>query len=337
VRTRLEKIQKTAQRAAMLTNQMLDYAGRGSVVTEPVDVSRLVGELGELLATTVARKAELHRRLPEGLPPIEADAAQISQVVMNLITNAAEAIGAGRGRIEVATGVVSATGADLERMLLGEGLPAGTYVYVEVKDSGCGMTPETRARIFDPFFTTKFTGRGLGLAAVLGIVRAHRGAIEIESEPGAGTRFRVLFPAGGRAGRSLPVRGDAAPARAPDHGVALVVDDDPGVREVTSETLSRAGFEVVTAADGAAALARFRERAAAVRVVLLDLHMPGATGEDTFDALRQIRPDVKIILVSGYSQDRAGGRFADSGRTASLQKPFLPSTLLDKVHSLLDA
>jgi CheY-like chemotaxis protein len=331
-RPHLEKIQKTAQRAALLTNQMLDYAGRGAMVTEPIDLSHLVRELGELLETTVARRAELRLDLPEALPAIAADAAQVSQVVMNLITNAAEAIPAGRGRIDVATGTMSASHADLERMLLGEDLPAGLYVFVEVTDTGCGMTEETRARIFDPFYTTKFTGRGLGLAAVLGIVRGHRGAIEIESAPGQGTRFKVLFPAALHGGR---VRAPSeAPVRSGELGKLLVVDDDPAVLEVTAETLSRAGFEVLCASDGASALASFRVHAREIRLVLLDLQMPGASGEDTFQAIRRIRPDARVIVVSGYAQDRGAVR---SGPAGYLQKPYLPSALLEKVYALLDA
>ncbi len=336
IRMRLERIQKTAQRAATLTNQLLDYAGRGSPLNEPVDVSGLVAELGELLELTVARKAELHLRLAQDLPPIQADAAQISQVVMNLITNAAEAIAAGGGRIDVASGVVTATRAELERMLLGEGLREGSYVYVEVVDTGCGMTAETRARIFDPFFTTKFTGRGLGLAAVLGIVRAHKAAIEIESSPGLGTRFRVLFPASERTERAAPTGSAPIPSRAVDRGKLLVVDDDPDVLEVASETLARAGFEVLRAEDGATALAIFREHAGEIRAVLLDVNMPDASGEDTFDAIQRIRPDVKVVLVSGYSQDRAARHFTRPERAGFLQKPFLPSTLLEKVRVLLD-
>jgi PAS domain S-box-containing protein len=336
-RPRLEKIQKTAQRAAMLTNQMLDYAGRGALVTEPIDLSKLVRELGELLETTVARKAELRQRLPEGLPPVEADTTQVSQVVMNLITNACEAIAGGRGVIEIATGTQSAQHADLERMLLGEGLPEGLYVWVQVSDTGCGMTPETRARIFDPFFTTKFTGRGLGLAAVLGIVRGHRGAIEIESAPGRGTRFRVLFPAVVRTERGASAASAMAAVQPPEQGKVLVVDDDSAVREITAETLARAGFDVVCADDGATALSLFRAQAPEFRLVLLDLHMPGASGEDTLAAIRDIRPDAKFIVVSGYSQDHAKAGAAGAGPACFLQKPFLPATLLEKVRALLDA
>jgi PAS domain S-box-containing protein len=335
LRPRLERIQKAAQRAAMLTNQLLDYAGRGSMVTEPLDLSLLVAELGELLELTVARKAELQLRLPPDLPRVQADFTQLSQVVMNLITNAAEAISGAGGRIDVATGVVSATRADLEQMLLGEELREGSYVFVEVADTGSGMTPETRARIFDPFFTTKFTGRGLGLAAVLGIVRAHRGAIEIASAPGRGTRFRVLFPACPRAERAASAQAGPELQRAALRGKLLVVDDDPGVLEVTSETLARAGFEVLRAQDGAAALASFQQHADGIRAVLLDLNMPGASGEDTFDAIRRVRPDVKIVLISGYSQDRAA--FARPARASFLQKPFLPGALLATVRALLES
>jgi PAS domain S-box-containing protein len=336
VRARLERIQKTAQRAATLTNQLLDYAGRGSLMTEPIDLSLLVVELGDLLELAVAPKAKLYLRLPPDLPLIQADTTQISQVVMNLITNAAEAIAAGGGRIDVASGVVAATRADLDQMLLGEELREGSYVFFEVADTGCGMAAETRARIFDPFFTTKFTGRGLGLAAVLGIVRAHRGAIEIRSTPGQGTRFRVLFPACPRAERTPPADPEPARSRAPLHGKLLVVDDDPGVLEVASETLARAGFEVLRAGDGETALAIFRKHADEIRVVLLDLNMPGASGEDTFDAIRRIRSEVRIVLISGYSQDRTAGRFADPERAGFLQKPFLPGALLEKVRALLE-
>jgi two-component system cell cycle sensor histidine kinase/response regulator CckA len=336
-RGRLERIQKTAQRAATLTHQLLDYAGRGALSTEPLDLSRLVGELDELLATTVARKAELAHRLPPGLPPIEGDGTQISQVVMNLITNAAEAIGAAGGRIDVSTGSLRLSRSELDALLLAEGLAEGCYVYVEVTDTGVGMSAETRARIFDPFFTTKFTGRGLGLAAVLGIVRTHRGAIEIESEPGRGTRFRVLFPSSLRLERAEPAEPGAERPRPPDRGVLLVVDDDPGVLEVIAETLARVGFEVLRASSGAEALARFRERADAIRVVLLDLNMPGASGEVTCDEIRRLRPDAKIMLISGYSQDRSPVHAQRPWLAGFLQKPFLPSTLLAKVRALLDA
>ena len=336
-RARLERIQKAAQRAATLTHQLLDYAGRGALSNESLDLSRLVGELGELLATSVAPRAELRQQLPADLPPIEGDGAQVSQVVMNLITNAAEAIGEGGGRIDVGAGSLSMTRSELDALLLGEGLAEGRYVYVEVQDSGCGMSAATRARIFDPFFTTKFTGRGLGLAAVLGIVRAHRGAIEIESEPGRGTRFRVLFPVSARAARAEPGEPVPEPAHPPGRGLVLVVDDDRGVLEVISETLTRAGYDVLRATDGASALALFREHKDTIRVVLLDLNMPGASGEETCDELRRLRPDVKIVLISGYSQDRSPARASRPWLAGFLQKPFLPSTLLAKLRSLFDA
>jgi PAS domain S-box-containing protein len=194
LRPRLQKIQKAARRAAALTNQMLAYAGKGPLVVEQLDLSALVREMAQLLETSVARKAELVYELDGNLAPLEGDAAQLSQVVMNLLTNAAEAVGESGGRIAVRTGAFQARPQARGRSWLGENLPEGPAVYIEVEDNGCGMDEETLGRIFDPFFTTKFTGRGLGLAAALGIVRGHRGAIELESAPAKGTRFRVMFP-----------------------------------------------------------------------------------------------------------------------------------------------
>ena len=308
-------------------------------MAEPLDLSRLVGELGELLELTVARKAELGLRLSPDLPTVQGDAAQLSQVVMNLITNAGEAI-AGRRRPDRRRHRRSRRrrAPISTRMLLGEELREGPYVFVEVADTGCGMTAETRARIFDPFFTTKFTGRGLGLAAVLGIVRAHRGAIEIESEPGRGTRFRVLFPAGPRAERAASATPAPEPARAALRGKLLVVDDDPGVLEVISETLARAGFDVLRAEDGAAALATFRQHADEIRAVLLDLNMPGASGEDTFEAIRRIRPgredrpDLRLLAGPRRRPLRTVRELA-----SFLQKPFLPASAARKVRALLEA
>ena len=193
-RTRLEKAQNAAHRAAALTNQMLDYVGKGLRQVEALDVSALVAGMRPLLESVVSNKTVFLLELPEGLPVTKADATQVSQVVMNLVANAAEAVGNRDGQITIRTGTMEATRAYLDQTRLGDALPEGAYVYVEVADTGCGMDAERRSRIFAPFFTRKPTGRGLGLAAVLGIVRAHRGAIEVDSEPGHGARFRVLFP-----------------------------------------------------------------------------------------------------------------------------------------------
>jgi len=338
VRGRLEKIQRAAHRAATLTNQLLDYAGIGSIDTEPLDLSRLVLEMGQLMQSVVPKKAVLVYHLEEDVPAIKGDAVQLSQVVMNLITNASEAIETkrpGESRIAVRSGKVEVDRESLSQVFLGEGLPEGTYVYFEVEDTGCGMDAETRARIFDPFFTTKFTGRGLGLAAVLGIVRKHGGAIEIESEVDRGTRVRVLCPAvGEQVQRMQPEQLDRGSWRA--SGTVLVADDDEGVCELMAETLERAGFSVLRAEDGAQAVEIFREHAEAIRLVVLDRTMPGESGAEALEDIRRIRRDVPVLLVSGYSQESSAQRSAGKQGDGFLQKPFLPETLLEKIRDLLE-
>jgi PAS domain S-box-containing protein len=337
LRSRLERIQRSAHHAAALTNQLLDYAGIGSLDVEPINVSKLMLEMSELLESAVSKRARLECELSADLPAVKADPSQLSQVVLNLITNASEAVEArpdGPRRITLRSGAVQANRETLERALLGEGLPEGRYVFFEVADTGCGMDAETRGRIFDPFFTTKFTGRGLGLAAVLGIVRKHRGAIEIESEPGQGTRIRVLCPASSAADAAArPV--SESPCGWRGRGVVLVADDDEGARELEEETLKRAGFHVLSATDGAQALEVFRERCDEVRLVLLDRTMPGLSGEEVLAAIRGLRPEVPVVLVSGYSADSSAQRFAGKRVDAFLQKPFLPETLVEKVRALL--
>jgi PAS domain S-box-containing protein len=334
VRQRLEKIHKAAQRAATLTNQMLAYAGAGPVAVSPVDLSRVVAEMAQLLESSISGQTTVVYRLEPKLPLIEADDAQLSQVVMNLLTNAVEAVGEGEGQIAIATGTAE-IGRDAElHTLLGDELAEGTYVYLEVRDTGCGMDSETRSRIFDPFFTTKFTGRGLGLAAVLGIVRGHRGAIEIESEPGRGTRFRVLFPSADALREEFTA--DAAADEWRASGTILVVDDDEAVRELARENLERVGLSVLCARDGREGVETFSRHRDEIRAVFLDRTMPDVSGEEAFDEIRRIRPDARIILVSGYSEDQAARHFAGKDLVGFLQKPFLPETLIEKVRKALE-
>jgi two-component system cell cycle sensor histidine kinase/response regulator CckA len=332
-RERIEKIRKAALRAAALTNQMLTYAGVGPVVVEPIDLSRVVREMAQLLESSISGQSTVVYRLDANLPLIEADDAQLSQVVMNLLTNAVEAVGEGEGRIAIATGTAQVDAASGLQTPFGEDLPEGTYAYLEVSDTGCGMDDETRSRIFDPFFTTKFAGRGLGLAAVLGIVRGHRGSIEIESEPDRGTRFRVLFPSA-RAQRAADVPESVAEREWRGSGTILVVDDDEGVRELAEETLKRAGLSVLCASDGRTAVEVFHQHQDEIRAVLLDRTMPDISGEEAFDEIRRIRPDARIVLISGYSQERAMQDFANKDLAGFLQKPFLPQTLIEKIRAV---
>ncbi len=334
VRAALQRIQRAAQRAAALTNQMLAYAGTGPLLLEPVDLSKLVREMAQLLESAISSEAVLVYRLESGLPAVEADATQLSQVVMNLITNAAEAVGDGPGRIVVQTSRVEIDGG-ASRSVIGEAIPPGPYVFAEVADDGCGMDEDTRGRIFDPFFTTKFTGRGLGLAAVLGIVRGHRGAIEVESAPLRGTRVRVLLPSAG--GRALPApRGSGEEVPWQGEGAVLVIDDDEGVRELAAATLRRSGLTPLTAADCGEAVEQLRARRDTVRAVLLDRTMPGIGGAETLEALRRVCPDVPVVLMSGYSEERAAEDLGLRDLAGFLQKPFLPSTLVSALRRVLD-
>ncbi len=335
VRTRIQKIQKAARRAATLTNQMLAYAGKGPLLEEPVDLSGLVREMSQLLETSLSRQATLELELDENLPAVMGDTAQLTQVVMNLLINASEAVGESGGRIQIRTGLTQPEApSGVHR--IGEELPSGPAVLLEVEDDGCGMDADTRARIFDPFFSTKFTGRGLGLAAALGIVRAHGGAIDIETAPGKGTRFRVLFPAAGE----LPTPVEEPPSdigRWRSDALVLVVEDDEGVRDLTQETLERAGLRVLCANAAASGLALFREHRDEIALVVLDRTLPATSGEDLFEALRALRPDCRIVLMSGYSGESAIGSLLDRGLDGFLQKPFLPEQLLETVRLTLEA
>ena len=333
-RQRIQKIQKAARRAATLTNQMLAYAGKGPLLEEPVDLSGLVREMAQLLEASVARKASLELDLDESLPAVKGDTAQLTQVVMNLLTNAAEAIGETGGHIHIRTARNEATPpAGSHR--IGEELPRGPVVMVEVQDDGCGMDDKTRARMFDPFFSTKFTGRGLGLAAALGIVRAHGGAIDIETAPDQGTRFRVLFPAAGE--RAQPR--DEAPSDIRGwrcDALVLVVDDDEGVRELTQETLERAGLRVRCAEDPDSALRFFEEHADEIALVILDRTLPPSSGDGVLTRLRQLRPGCRILMMSGYSKERALEGGQEANLSGFLQKPFLPEQMLEAVRRAIE-
>ncbi|MFT5241345.1 MAG: PAS domain S-box-containing protein [Kiritimatiellia bacterium] len=331
----LQEIKIAAQRASGLTDQMLAYSGKGALAIEEMDLSELVQEMAHLLEVSHTKKAIVKYRFEEDLPAIAGDASQLRQVVMNLITNASEAVGDEGGVITVTTAVAAATQGYLASTYVNEELPGGPYVYLEVTDTGCGMDEEAQRRIFEPFFTTKFTGRGLGMAAVLGIVRAHKGAIDIQSEVNHGTTIKVLFPALNEPAKLCV---EEAP-REEDwgaHGTMLVVDDEPQVRHLLRIILERKGFTVLTAADGRQATEIFREHKDDIVCVLLDLTMPHMGGEETFVELHQIRDDVPVVLVSGYSEEQLEERVEDLGFAGFLKKPVQSRTLLEKVRIVLN-
>ncbi|MCX5759602.1 MAG: response regulator, partial [Candidatus Hydrogenedentes bacterium] len=333
-RANIQQVETAARRAADLTKQLLAYSGKGKFVIEALHLSELVEEMTHLLEVSVAKKCVLRYHFAVGTPRIEADVAQMRQAVMNLIINASEAIGDRKGVIAISTGCMYCDRAYLCETYLDEELPPGRYVFLEVSDTGCGMTPETQARLFDPFFTTKFAGRGLGLAALLGIVRGHRGAIKIYSEVGKGSAFKVLFPA---FDEPLAPREDPPLQNVEwrGTGLILVVDDEVIVRELASEALQSAGFDVRTARDGAEAVALFRQYAKDVRAVILDLTMPNMDGLEAFSELRRIRANVPVVLSSGYNEQDATERFTGKGLAGFLHKPYRVDDLLDIVCRIL--
>ena len=331
----LEDIEKVARRAADLCRQMLAYSGKGRFVVKALSLNDVVREMAYLLSVSISKKVVIKYNLSADLPSVMADATQMSQVVMNLITNASEAIAEASGVVTLTTGVMDCDDAYLQGAV-GDGgkHAAGHYVYLEVSDTGCGMDPETMSRIFDPFFTTKFTGRGLGLAAVMGIVRGHRGAVRVYSEKGRGTTFKILLPAYRQPPQDLGIEGSPSETGT-GHGLVLLVDDEDSIRIMGRRILERGGFEVVTAADGAQAVEFFGQYRDRVRLVVLDMTMPRLDGEACFRELRRIDPHVKVIMTSGYNEQDVINRFVGKGLAGFVQKPYSASDLLIKVQEVL--
>ncbi len=340
VRPYLQRIDSAATRAADLTNQMLAYSGKGRFVVEPINLSRLVEEMGHLLGTVVSKRAHIKQNLDPDLPPVEADATQLRQVFMNLITNASDALGDKDGTITVTTGTVEIDASYLSGSYLDAPMADGRYAFVEVSDTGCGMDRETRNKIFDPFFTTKHTGRGLGLAAVLGIVRSHKGGLRVYSEPGSGTTFKVLFPILENPGKGVgpapvfPAGDERATARA--GGMVLLADDEEAVRDVARMMLEGAGYTVLTAADGVEAVELFRNCPGAITAVILDVTMPRMGGEEAFRELRRIDPAVKVVLSSGYNEQETVNHFLGKGLAGFIQKPYRTRALIEKVAQAIN-
>jgi PAS domain S-box-containing protein len=316
----IARILVAAEKAAELTRKMLAYAGKGQFSIGPTDVNAITEEVLPLVRSTIGRNIALKLALAPNLPSVEADGTQLQQIVVNLVTNASEAIGAADGEIVLRTGAMTG--------------PEGASVFLEVRDDGPGMDEGTKKRIFDPFFTTKFTGRGLGLAAVQGIVRVHGGSIQVESAPRRGTTFTVLIPAAGQ--RPKPDAGASGErARPRATGTILVVDDEESVRSVARHSLEERGYEVLTASDGESAVELFEERVGSIDAVLLDVVMPRMSGEETLDALKRLKADVRVVLTSGHGERDVASRFDRRGLAGFMQKPFRPEELVHRIEEAL--
>ncbi len=326
----LQQIELAARRAGELCQQMLAYSGRGRFSIGPLDLGALVGESVPLLRLSLPKSARLSLDLAPGLPAVVADASQVRQIVMNLVMNAAEALPASGGDISARTRLVLADADLFAACVLQPALATGPYVCLEVSDTGSGMSAETIAKIFEPFFTTKFTGRGLGLAAVLGIVRGHKGALRVVSQPGSGTSFFLYLPA---SAELPPAAAPTSPAPAPAGARILLVEDETTVRETARLILESFGYEVDAAEDGLAGVACFRRDPARPDLALLDLTMPGLSGQEVFAALRAERPDLPVLFMSGYSESDAAELLA-APRTGFLAKPFTLEALRQKLAAL---
>jgi len=330
----LSKIVDSSERASDLCKQMLAYSGKGEFVLQSIDLSEMVGEITNLLEISISKSVIIKYHLTEQLPSVEADIAQIQQVIMNLIINASDAIADKSGVISISTGVMHADRDYLSSTSLDDTLPEGRYVYLEVSDTGSGMDQDTQAKIFEPFFTTKFTGRGLGMSAVLGIVRGHHGAIKLYSEVGRGTTFKVLLPMSDQPVEHL-LPADPLVESWHASGTALIVDDEETIREIAGVMLEEMGFATLAAEDGVDGVKIYREHQKNIVVVLMDMTMPKMDGKSCFTELKRINNDVKVVLSSGYNEQEAISRFAGQGLAGFIQKPYTPEALQEKLQQVL--
>jgi PAS domain S-box-containing protein len=329
----LDNVEKAVLKASDLTKQLLAYSGRGRFLVKEFCLNQVVQEMTHLLQVSISKKIALRFRLTQNLPLIEADAAQIQQVVMNLVTNASDAIGDEDGTITISTTVQEVDGDYIATTFPTQPIRPGSYVVLEVGDTGCGMSPKTLSRIFDPFFTTKVSGRGLGLSAMLGILRGHKAGIKIYSEPGKGSIFKIFFLA--HHSSAAPARTEEPPASTTFHGTVLLVDDEPSIIESTSTALRIMGFTVLAAKDGQEALDLLADPKETIDLVVMDLTMPRMGGREAFKAMRRLDESLPIILCSGYSEHESIQDLLGRNLTGFLQKPYQLEELKKAIQAAL--
>jgi len=336
IRYYLKQVFKASKKGAELVHQMLAYSGQGRFAMGEQNLNLLISDVSELLGTVIGKRVELELKLQDGLANLHGDKNQLTQMLMNLMTNAAEAMQGKPGSVTLSTGSVHLNQRDFSRMYLKDELVEGEYIFVEACDTGCGMDKQTQQRIFDPFFTTKETGSGLGLAALLGIVRSHAGALSLTSEPGRGSCFKIYFPAlKGEAIESVAEQTGQYELPAGLRGTVLLVDDESAVRDVASRILEREGMSVITADDGEAGLALLEEHCQEIALVLLDLTMPRLDGEQAFHLMHAKYPDIPIVLSSGFSESAAAERLYAQGLAGFVHKPYSRKALLHAVKTCL--
>ena len=330
----LHEIEKATRNAADLTKQMLAYSGKGTIQIIKLDLNEIILEMTHLLDISISKNAVIKYDLHDELPSIEADPSQIRQIVMNLVTNASDAMDKTSGVISITTKHMECDSEYLSTAFMNDQLPDGKYVYLEVSDTGSGMNEETLSKLFDPFFTTKSTGRGLGLSAVLGIIRGHRGTVKVYSEPGKGTSFKILIPSVEGDPQVLTVS-NVSEQDSVQRGTLLLVDDEASIREIGKAMLEKSGYAVITSSDGREALDIFRKRHDEIDCVILDLTMPHMDGEETFREMRRVQSDVCVIISSGYNRQDVTRRFIGKGLAGFIQKPYRLSELTAKLKEVI--
>ncbi|PIE52687.1 hypothetical protein CSA37_05525 [Candidatus Fermentibacteria bacterium] len=330
----LRDILSASKRASGLTKQMLDYSGRNEPKSKPVDVNQVIQDTGMMLSVSVSRKTTLEYDLAANLPDVFADPVQqLQQVIMNLMTNASEALENKPGTVKLSTALKLCRAGELNETFVNDDLTPGNYVIIKVSDTGKGMDSKTLSRVFDPFFSTKFTGRGLGLAAVLGVIRAHKGAIEVTSEEGKGSVFTVYLPACSEYRRKNKKKAAIKPSSGEGH--ILLVDDEDSVKEITGKMLSLLGYSVDFASDGREALEKYRNDPERFACVILDLTMPVMDGAEAFRRILELNSEAKIIVSTGYTEDAVIKEYSDLNIAGMLQKPYSLSDVSQVVKKVL--
>ncbi len=337
IRNNIENIIKGALKATNLSNQMLAYSGKGHFIVEPLNINNILNNMNLIFKSVISKNVILNMNLAKEVLTINADATQIQQVIMNLVSNASEAIGNKSGLITISTGIMQASAQNIDKIIEND-LPDGNYVYFEINDTGCGMDKETRDRIFEPFFTTKFTGRGLGLAAVLGVVRGHKGYMKIHSEQNNGTSIRVLFPyipdisSMHKQELNYSYRETAIKSR---RKTILFVDDEEDVRTLAEMVLKEKGFAVLLAKDGLDAVNIFNKHYTNIDLVILDLTMPNISGKEAAKRIWEKKSNTKIIISSGYNESEILSQFNEYNLEGFIQKPYSLVELCNKVYDVI--
>ncbi|MDQ6663082.1 MAG: response regulator, partial [Acidobacteriota bacterium] len=331
----LAEVVLASRRASDLTQQLLAYSGRAPFVVKPVDLSDLVGEISKLVEAVMSKKIDLRMNLARDLPKVDADSAQMQQVIMNLVINASEAVGENTGTVEVTTRAWDVTTEIGDRLFPGTQILPGPYAFLEARDTGCGMSKETQARIFDPFFTTKPHGHGLGLAAVLGIVRSHNGFLRVESAEGAGTTFQLLFPASREQSAETSVVENRKVLSG--KGLVLVVDDEEAIRRMVKDTLERYGYTVAVAENGRDAVELFSKMRGQVSAVLLDMAMPVMNGKEAARLMVEMHPGTPVVITSGYNEVETTSWIERQGLAGFIQKPYTARELVKQIKAVIEA